>query len=546
MASIEYSIRSKDQTKAGIESAEKGIESLKTKVNNFAKILTGAFMGGAAIHAIRGIVNGLGEMENEYEKLNPEAAKMPGSITAFNFAISSMRANIGGVISSALSPLRVFFISLIDPLAEATAKITSFGKEIDSVLSQYGSAEYATNKKYTDALEKRKQLLKDITDIEKELLSLTTKQQAYANNKIVIPKGLEASEEKSYIEARELREEQDKKRSEEYSQSIETVNGKLKDAKVALEELNKWIKSAGTAVNKKSIEKITYPEAIDYRELFSMFSQKEIKIEPMPDMIPAIDYTELYQAFNAPNRQPEPVKENNDLETVLSSLSNTFSSLGVVGNILATIFNVIALAASPIYILLQVLQPLFDAFANTIMPTINELLAPFIGFLSIIGNTLGAMIMPLLALLVPILDVVAQAFVWLYNYGIRPLANACIFVFNMLYDAVAFIWNAIADAINAVLGWLGVHVRNMAYRDWNEGFLPKISMAQMKTAGTAATTSGTTTGVGASYTGAPTYYFYITNNFQPASVIDSSGTWDTFLRRVFRDGAMLEAARQGA
>ncbi len=536
MASIEYFIKSKDQSKAGIESAEKGIASLKTKVNDFAKILTGAFMGGAAIQAIRGIVNGLGEMEKEYEKLNPEAAKMPGSLTTFNSAISNLKVNIGGAISSALSPLRAFFISLIDPLAEATAKITSFGKEIDSVLSQYGSAEYATNKKYTDALEKRKQLIQDIADIEKERASLSSKQQAYEREAANVPGVLDQGGALAWQEA-------NKRTSEEYSQTVERLNEKLRLATIALQELDKWIRGAGTAIKTKPIEKKQYPAALDYTELFSMFWPKGIEIKPMSDMTPALDYTELYQAFNAPNRQPEPPKDY--FTPIFSDVVDSFSSLGGIGEMLGNVFTLIYAAAEPFLFLLTLLKPVIDAFANTIMPTINKLLSPFIGFLSIIGQTIGAIILPILAILSPLLEVVAQAFVFLYNYGILPLANACIFVFNVLYDAVAFIWNAIASAINAILGWLGVHVKKMKYRDWNEGFLEPISLAEMTATGAAAAAAGTTTGVGASYTGAPTYYFYITNYFEPGSVIDSSGTWTTFLDRVFRDGALREVTRQG-
>jgi hypothetical protein len=139
---------------------------------------------------------------------------------------------------------------------------------------------------------------------------------------------------------------------------------------------------------------------------------------------------------------------------------------------------------SSVMAILNPLQTILKGVFQVLGPLVNTILQPIVGMLIIVGNTIGKVLAPIIsAVLVPVIQFLSVAFVYLYNYGIMPLANAMIWTFNLLYDMVAYIWNAIADAINSVLGWLGVNVGTMSIRSLNSGFLSSISVSDLSQAG---------------------------------------------------------------
>jgi hypothetical protein len=62
----------------------------------------------------------------------------------------------------------------------------------------------------------------------------------------------------------------------------------------------------------------------------------------------------------------------------------------------------------------------------------------------------------------PLIQVLGEAFVWLYNKVIRPVANFIILIGNHLYNAIASIINFVVGIINAALGWLGVSLSKVS------------------------------------------------------------------------------------
>lgn len=213
-------------------------------------------------------------------------------------------------------------------------------------------------------------------------------------------------------------------------------------------------------------------------------------------------------------------------------------------NPLAAIFgslSTFATAISAVTLLLDPLQTIFAAMFKVITPLVNQLLAPLVGFFTILGNTLGKILIPIIQLLSPILELVSYALLFLYNYAILPVANAIMFVANLFYDIVATIWNAIANAINAVLGWLGVHVNTMETRSLTQGFLTPITMAQMAATGQAAEAGAGGTGATAQYTGQQAIIVNIQNNFGTASIVGI----ENFVAEIMRDIQAANATNQG-
>lgn len=139
---------------------------------------------------------------------------------------------------------------------------------------------------------------------------------------------------------------------------------------------------------------------------------------------------------------------------------------------------------------------------------INSALEPIAYVLTILGKTIGAILVPIIQILAPIIKAVADVFIWLYNKAIVPFINAIIFVLNTIKTMVAYIWNGIASAINAALGWAGVHVVYMsAPASLSEGFIQPIAYSTGET-GTTGQTS-TYRGAAASYSGNKEVNIYI-------------------------------------
>ena len=140
--------------------------------------------------------------------------------------------------------------------------------------------------------------------------------------------------------------------------------------------------------------------------------------------------------------------------------------------------------------LTTILQGVFDVIA----PLISTIIQPLVGILTILGNTLGKILVPIIeTLLVPVITLVSQVFIALYNFAIIPLADGLIVVLNLIYDAAAGFYNALSAVVRTLTFGL-VNIGSMSYRSWNEGFLSKISMSDLNAAGAAATgaTSGST------------------------------------------------------
>lgn len=137
--------------------------------------------------------------------------------------------------------------------------------------------------------------------------------------------------------------------------------------------------------------------------------------------------------------------------------------------------------------LLNPLQTIFNAMMEVLGPIINNLLAPLVGILKIVGYTIGKILAPALELLRPVIEFVATLFTWLYNKVVVPVANVIITAFNWIY-------NGFADFINGIL-WLidqipFVDVGRVTKRDMSAGTLTEITTDMVGAAGATSGSSG--------------------------------------------------------
>lgn len=151
-----------------------------------------------------------------------------------------------------------------------------------------------------------------------------------------------------------------------------------------------------------------------------------------------------------------------------------------------------------IRMILNPLQIVFQAILKTLQPVIDTLLKPLIGIFQIIGQTIGKMLIPLIMQLAPIIRLVSQAFVFIYNYALRPFGNAVIWLIVTIYNMIANVVNAVIRALNKIpfvnISW------RMETMSFDQMKLEKISEADLTAAGTEAIQQSTT-GASATYTG---------------------------------------------
>lgn len=171
---------------------------------------------------------------------------------------------------------------------------------------------------------------------------------------------------------------------------------------------------------------------------------------------------------------------------------------------LTDLFN----SLTSIKLILDPLQILFKAIFDVLSPIIDSILRPVIGAVQIVGETIGKMLAPILIALTPVIELLAKAFIFTYNYAIRPFANAIIWVISVINNTIASVVNGIIKLINKLPG---VNIKwRMQTMDYDEMKLEKIDSSDLNSAGDRA-------GVGNNYSGGTSASYAgqrdITNNF---------------------------------
>lgn len=158
--------------------------------------------------------------------------------------------------------------------------------------------------------------------------------------------------------------------------------------------------------------------------------------------------------------------------------------MAVVGKFIMSLQNVLSIMAP----LFTIIMAIFEVLG----PFINNLLAPLVGILRIVGYTIGKLLIPVLDLLRPIIELLAQIFVFLYNNIIVPVVNFVIRGLNMIYNGFVDFINSIIKMMNKIPG---VDIDKIKGKDKDAGTLDRISLEDLGGMGTA----GGTTGGSASY-----------------------------------------------
>ncbi len=129
------------------------------------------------------------------------------------------------------------------------------------------------------------------------------------------------------------------------------------------------------------------------------------------------------------------------------TVSNLFSGFTSQMGELGTIIQFVTQAAGPLGIVIWAVSKIISGMLSVLQPVIDSLLAPLVGILTIIGQTLGQLIVPVLKIFEPVLTLVVNMFVFFYN-ALRP-------VFELIHDVFSMIGAVVGKVVGTILYSIG-------------------------------------------------------------------------------------------
>lgn len=171
------------------------------------------------------------------------------------------------------------------------------------------------------------------------------------------------------------------------------------------------------------------------------------------------------------------------LDAFLEPLIPVIEQLGgilqqIVYPVLNALFPIIEDVSYLLSIILGLLTPLLNIF-TTLMDLLREILipiitivtntlAPFIDMLNAIFSVVSAIIIPILKVLSPILQAFAKVLliVWgVIEVVVKFIRDAFMFMAGVVIGAIQDLVNGIIGIINGALGWLGVHIDKVYWKE---------------------------------------------------------------------------------
>lgn len=225
------------------------------------------------------------------------------------------------------------------------------------------------------------------------------------------------------------------------------------------------------------------------------YTVREATGVPIAPEIANLGYGHGFEGETVPVSQVSAIGEVfNYIKQTFMGIVPTFDSLlGAVQPLIDMFFQI-----NSIRLILNPLQIVFQAILKTLQPVIDSLLKPLIGIFQIIGQTIGKMLIPLIMQLSPIIKLVSQAFIFIYNYALRPFGNAVIWLIVTINNMIANVVNAVIRALNKIpfvrISW------RMETMSFDQMKLQSISEADLTSAGTEAMQQSAI-GASATYTG---------------------------------------------
>lgn len=200
---------------------------------------------------------------------------------------------------------------------------------------------------------------------------------------------------------------------------------------------------------------------------------------------------------------------------------SAISSLTSLGGNIGSLTQNIASMGGWVGVVVTLFQQVAGGITSVVGTLAESQLSQTFGILKVIGKLIGATILPTLQMATPLLEILSDAFLWLYNNAIVPLANGLIWVESVLVNAVIWTKNKLYSL------WGGAQT---AYINPSDNYISTISASDLAASGSSSSSSG------ASYTGASTIYF---NFYNQGNVVGSGGLEElaTLIDSIIRKNA---------
>lgn len=226
----------------------------------------------------------------------------------------------------------------------------------------------------------------------------------------------------------------------------------------------------------------------------AFFTNGTLNVDPIAQVFTDFEQWAMSSGFMAtPTNQGEWVggTEIGNMLGGITGIGDIFGNLlGSIGPLIASFGSVVAL--------LNPLETIFSAAMDVLAPLINTILQPLVGILRIVGATIGQILAPILSALAPVIKIVGDAFIFLYNNVIRHIANTWISIGNMWANSIIGIINGLLSAYNWMNDlWRGEDAAMVEYRAIDAGYLGEINTGDLNAAGSTSSTG--TGGAGATY-----------------------------------------------
>jgi hypothetical protein len=496
---LEYVIRSRDESQQGVQQAEKSVdgftESMKGMsrsmegVNKLAAMLmgAGAFAG---ITVLFGKVSAaIADCEKAFVALHPEMEKSAGSAKTFDSAVTTMKANVGATINAVLTPFRQFFIDLIDPTAAATQNLKDFTKEYDALIQKFASAgrkaqddynqrladQAKTETQLADAMTKRVQLATQLADQAARLKQVQGLGAYGASAVDVVKSQIGATTGAQSANEQAIAMLQDLLNQEKQWFKDNPLNGKSGSATPLPVKVTEWNPPPGN-----------YP-SFDYLWMANGgAAARGDKNHSEPNR---------YAPYKGTGWEPTDPSAGQDLSLGSGvSMGGGFDLSAILGPLMQFGSQIASVNA-----ILNPLQTIFTATLNVLAPIVNTVLQPIVGILTVLGETIGKLLVPVVEALAPVIDFIGKAFIWLYNNVIMPVGNGLFAYFTALGNSIWNLGKWIDNVVNGRWSNLkeGFKTTDLATL-YAQGPLTAIDMNTLNTAG--GNTIAGSAGAGASYT----------------------------------------------
>jgi len=499
-ASTSLHIKGSESVSKAARDAAGGIEGLKNKVkaatqpmNDFSQTARMLLTGGGLVMGAREIVKSLADCEAAFIKLNPEMERARGSAKEFGEAWTSIKAAAGGIVSAVLSPFRAILIDVIDGITQFKAKAEEL-KRMQAATADYRNKVLLSAADY--AKKQIEDLKKDLDDAKVDLARYTQLLGPQGKILSTLQKG---GEERRITAAQETYDET-KRLQEEANQRIQELNDEIEKLNQTIKK-DEEMKSSGVEAAKNAE---IWEKHLEWLAAHEMITREQAMEQGIALLRANLNTVVEEVVESIPPATTEPPAEGGGGQQYSAAAEDPQAGL------LAGLTQ-LATEIRSINALINWTRVIADGFIKIIAPVADQILSPLIGILYTMGMTIGQLLVPVLNILAPVVQMLAESFVWFYNSVILPVGNFIIDMFTVVGNIFIAFANAVSDVIKFVT-FGAVNLGHMAETPLGSNHLQAISLEGLTTTGAGYLGEEAGGGYGSSTTvqQVPDIYVYIT------------------------------------